>query len=103
MAVGIISAIPEEYTKLEWDKEPRTEIIVNKIFKFGTMNGIDVIAAELASRQPGSAQSVRMLNTKPENLGVVEVVVVVGENNNKQKKSLEEAVKGAVGTTSSNT
>jgi hypothetical protein len=53
--------------------------------------------------QPGSAQSVRMLNTKPENLGVVEVVVVVGENNNKQKKSLEEAVKGAVGTTSSNT
>ena len=46
MAVGIISAIPEEYTKLEWDSEPRTEIIVNKIFKFGKIDGIDVIAAE---------------------------------------------------------
>jgi len=46
MAVGIISAIPEEYTKLEWDSEPRTETIVNKIFNFGKMDGIDVIAAE---------------------------------------------------------
>jgi len=26
MAVGVISAIPEEYTKLEWDEPPRTEI-----------------------------------------------------------------------------
>jgi len=46
MAVGIISAIPEEYTKLVWDSKPRTETIVNKIFKFGKMDGIDVIAAE---------------------------------------------------------
>tara|TARA_B110001454_G_scaffold206975_1_gene217881 strand:+ start:371 stop:1084 length:714 start_codon:yes stop_codon:yes gene_type:complete len=46
MAVGIISAIPEEYTKLEWDSAPRTETIVNKIFNFGKMDGIDVIAAE---------------------------------------------------------
>ncbi len=46
MAVGIISAIPEEYTKLVWDNKPRTETIVNKIFNFGKMDGIDVIAAE---------------------------------------------------------
>mgnify|MGYP000037561759 CR=1 FL=1 len=46
MAVGIISAIPEEYTKLVWDKPPKTETIVNKIFNFGKMDGIDVIAAE---------------------------------------------------------
>ncbi len=46
MPVGIISAIPEEYSKLVWDNPPRTETIVNKIFKFGKMDGIDVIAAE---------------------------------------------------------
>ena len=46
MAVGIISAIPEEYTKLEWDSPPRTETIVNKIFNFGRINDVDVIAAE---------------------------------------------------------
>lgn len=46
MTVGIISAIPEEYTKLEWDSSPKTETIVNKIFNFGKMGGIDVIAAE---------------------------------------------------------
>lgn len=46
MTVGIISAIPEEYTKLEWDSPPRTETIVNKIFNFGKINDIDVIAAE---------------------------------------------------------
>ena len=46
MAVGIISAIPEEYTKLVWDSPPRTETIVNKIFNFGRINDVDVIAAE---------------------------------------------------------
>jgi len=46
MTVGIISAIPEEYTKLVWDSPPRTETIVNKIFNFGRINDIDVIAAE---------------------------------------------------------
>ena len=46
MSVGIISAIPEEYTKLVWDHPPRTETIVNKIFNFGRINDVDVIAAE---------------------------------------------------------
>jgi len=61
MAVGIISAIPEEYTKLEWDKEPRTEIIVNKIFKFGSMNGIDVIAAECGIGKVNAALTTGLL------------------------------------------
>jgi adenosylhomocysteine nucleosidase len=52
MAVGIISAIPEEYSRLEWDAEPKTEIIVNKIFKFGKMNGIDVISGVAGGINP---------------------------------------------------
>ena len=35
MAVGIISAIPEEYTRLEWDSEPKKEIII-RVITFGT-------------------------------------------------------------------
>ena len=61
MAVGIISAIPEEYTKLEWDSEPRTEIIVNKIFKFGKMDGIDVIAAECGIGKVNAAVTTGLL------------------------------------------
>ncbi len=61
MAVGIISAIPEEYTKLEWDSEPRTEIIVNKIFKFGRMNDIDVIAAECGIGKVNAALTTGLL------------------------------------------
>ena len=61
MAVGIISAIPEEYTKLEWDSEPRTEIIVNKIFKFGKMDGIDVIAAECGIGKVNAALTTGLL------------------------------------------
>ena len=33
MTVGVISAIPEEYSKLKWDGEPKTETIINKIFQ----------------------------------------------------------------------
>ena len=61
MAVGVISAIPEEYTKLEWDSEPRTEIIVNKIFKFGKMDGIDVIAAECGVGKVNAALTTGLL------------------------------------------
>jgi len=61
MAVGVISAIPEEYTKLEWDSEPRTEIIVNKIFKFGKMDGIDVIAAECGIGKVNAALTTGLL------------------------------------------
>ena len=61
MAVGVISAIPEEYTKLEWDSEPRTEIIINKIFKFGKMNGIDVIAAECGIGKVNAALTTGLL------------------------------------------
>ena len=61
MAVGVISAIPEEYTKLEWDSEPRTEIIVNKIFKFGKMNDIDVIAAECGIGKVNAALTTGLL------------------------------------------
>tara|TARA_B100000586_G_scaffold182276_1_gene133648 strand:- start:42 stop:755 length:714 start_codon:yes stop_codon:yes gene_type:complete len=61
MAVGVISAIPEEYTKLEWDSEPRREIIVNKIFKFGKMNDIDVIAAECGIGKVNAALTTGLL------------------------------------------
>ena len=61
MAVGVISAIPEEYTKLEWDSEPRTEIIVNKIFKFGKMNDTDVIAAECGIGKVNAALTTGLL------------------------------------------
>ena len=61
MAVGVISAIPEEYTKLEWDSEPRREIIVNKIFKFGKMNDTDVIAAECGIGKVNAALTTGLL------------------------------------------
>tara|TARA_B110000858_G_C17762461_1_gene455233 strand:+ start:171 stop:884 length:714 start_codon:yes stop_codon:yes gene_type:complete len=61
MAVGIISAIPEEYSRLEWDAEPKTEIIVNKIFKFGKINGIDVIAAECGIGKVNAALTTGLL------------------------------------------
>ena len=61
MTVGIISAIPEEYSRLEWDAEPRTEIIVNKIFKFGKMNDIDVIAAECGIGKVNAALTTGLL------------------------------------------
>ena len=61
MAVGIISAIPEEYTRLEWDSEPRTEIIVNKIFKFGKINDIEVIAAECGIGKVNAALTTGLL------------------------------------------
>ena len=61
MTVGIISAIPEEYTRLEWDSEPKKEIIINKIFKFGKMNGIDVIAAECGIGKVNAALTTGLL------------------------------------------
>lgn len=61
MAVGIISAIPEEYSRLEWDAEPKTEIIVNKIFKFGKINDIDVIAAECGIGKVNAALTTGLL------------------------------------------
>lgn len=61
MTVGIISAIPEEYSRLEWDAEPKTEIIVNKIFKFGKINDIDVIAAECGIGKVNAALTTGLL------------------------------------------
>ena len=46
MAVGVISAIQEEYSKIEWDDAPRAETIMNKKFKIGKINGTAVISAE---------------------------------------------------------
>lgn len=61
MTIGVISAIPEEYSKLEWDVEPRTEMIVNKLFRFGKMNGIDIIAAECGIGKVNAALTTSLL------------------------------------------
>lgn len=61
MTVGIISAIPEEYSKLEWDSEPRTETIINKIFQFGSINGVEVVAAECGIGKVNAAMTTALL------------------------------------------
>jgi adenosylhomocysteine nucleosidase len=61
MTVGIISAIPEEYSKLQWDSEPRTETIINKMFQFGSINGVDVVAAECGIGKVNAAMTSALL------------------------------------------
>ena len=61
MTVGVISAIPEEYGKLKWDDEPKTETIINKIFQFGTMNGVKVIAAECGIGKVNASMTTALL------------------------------------------
>lgn len=61
MTVGVISAIPEEYSKLQWDDEPKTETIINKIFQFGTMNGVKVIAAECGIGKVNASMTTALL------------------------------------------
>lgn len=61
MTVGVISAIPEEYSKLRWDDEPKTETIINKIFQFGTMNGVKVIAAECGIGKVNASMTTALL------------------------------------------
>tara|TARA_B100001094_G_scaffold105383_1_gene101552 strand:+ start:7852 stop:8565 length:714 start_codon:yes stop_codon:yes gene_type:complete len=61
MTVGVISAIPEEYSKLRWDSEPRTETIINKIFQFGTMNDVKVIAAECGIGKVNASMTTSLL------------------------------------------
>ena len=61
MTVGIISAIPEEYSQLNWDSEPRTETIINKIFQFGTINGVEVVAAECGIGKVNAAVTTALL------------------------------------------
>lgn len=61
MPIGVISAIPEEYSKLSWDSEPRTETIINKIFQFGTINGVEVIAAECGVGKVNAAMTTSLL------------------------------------------
>jgi len=61
MPIGVISAIPEEYSKLSWDAAPRTESIINKIFQFGTINGVDVIAAECGIGKVNAAMTTSLL------------------------------------------
>lgn len=61
MTVGVISAIPEEYMQLKWDSTPRTETIINKIFQFGTINGISVIAAESGIGKVNAAMTTSLL------------------------------------------
>jgi adenosylhomocysteine nucleosidase len=46
MTVGMISAIPEEYSKIKWDNSPTTVTVMKKEFHIGKINDIDVIAAE---------------------------------------------------------
>lgn len=61
MTIGIISAIPEEYSKLEWDETPRTETIIDKIFQFGSINGVTVIAAECGIGKVNAAMTAALL------------------------------------------
>lgn len=61
MTVGIISAIPEEYSKLEWDAPPKTEKIINKIFQTGKINGVDVVAAECGIGKVNAALTTSLL------------------------------------------
>jgi len=61
MTVGVISAIPEEYSKLKWDSEPKTETIINKIFQFGNMNGVKVIAAECGIGKVNASMTTALL------------------------------------------
>ena len=61
MTVGVISAIPEEYGKLKWDDEPKTETIINKIFQFGTMNGVKVIAPECGIGKVNASMTTALL------------------------------------------
>ena len=61
MTVGVISAIPEEYSKLKWDGEPKTETIINKIFQFGSMNGVKVIAAECGIGKVNASMTTALL------------------------------------------
>lgn len=61
MTIGIISAIPEEYSKLNWDDTPKTETIINKVFQFGTINGVDVIAAECGIGKVNAAMTTSLL------------------------------------------
>jgi adenosylhomocysteine nucleosidase len=46
MTVGMISAIPEEYSKIKWDNEPVTKTVMKKKFQIGKINDIDIIAVE---------------------------------------------------------
>jgi len=61
MTIGIISAIPEEYSKLVWDNPPRIEKIVNKVFQFGSINGVEVIAAECGIGKVNAAMTTALL------------------------------------------
>ena len=61
MTVGVISAIPEEFSKLRWDNEPRTETIINKIFQFGSINGVEIIAAECGIGKVNAAMTTGLL------------------------------------------
>lgn len=61
MAIGIISAIPEEYSKLSWDEAPRTETIITKTFQFGKISGVDVIAAECGIGKVNAAMTTSLL------------------------------------------
>lgn len=61
MAVGVISAIPEEFSKLQWDNEPRTETIINKVFQFGSINGVEVVAAECGIGKVNAAMTTGLL------------------------------------------
>lgn len=61
MTVGVISAIPEEYSKLEWDSPPRTETINTKIFQFGSINGVEVVAAESGIGKVNAAMTTSLL------------------------------------------
>ena len=61
MTIGIISAIPEEYSKLQWDETPSTETIINKVFQFGKINGVDVVAAECGIGKVNAAMTTSLL------------------------------------------
>ena len=61
MTVGIISAIPEEYSKIDWDETPKEQKIINKTFHFGKIGGVDVIAAECGIGKVNAAMTTTLL------------------------------------------
>lgn len=61
MTVGIISAIPEEYSKIEWDETPKEQTIMDKTFQFGSINGVNVIAAECGIGKVNAAITTTLL------------------------------------------
>ena len=82
MTIGMISAIPEEYSKIKWDDAPITETVMKKKFQIGKINGINVIAAECGIGKVNAAVTTTILISHFGCLGIVFSGVAGGLNPN---------------------